>query len=105
MSVGEVAGAKDSKFRMLRALKKLDRSSNFAASPMKRARGKLKFLPKDTSKDVYPGPAKMFRQAQPVPLVVVSNSAAGFGKMPFIHCCLDGLAIAPPEYLKGMSGQ
>jgi len=58
MSVGEVAGAKLSRFRMLNALKKLLRNSSLAFSPSQREFGNKKFFPKDKSSWVNPGPRK-----------------------------------------------
>src|SRR5260370_11191884 len=97
MSVGVVAGIRGVRFRMLKALKKFARNPSFAPSPMSRIAGNWKSLPKDKSTDVDPGPVKMLRHRHPGPRVVTSNSVAGLGKMPLIHCCLLGLLIAPPK--------
>src|SRR5215831_11160865 len=111
ISVGAVAGARDSRFKMLSALKKLLRNSNLAFSPRTRELGRLKFFPKDKSSWVNPGPLKMLRQRQPGPcdaggtVVEPGKLAAIFGKTPFCQSCLDGFAIFPPAYVIGMSGQ
>src|SRR5215472_6333326 len=100
MSVGEVAGAKLWKFRMLNALKKLLRNSSLAFSPRAREFGRLKFFPKERSTWVNPGPSKMLRQRQPGPKVpggtgfaALGKLAAGFGNTPFCQSCFEGLAI------------
>src|SRR5882724_1238100 len=98
MSVAEVAGINGARFRMFSTLKKFARMASFDPSPRNAALGKKKSLPSVRSTDVYPGPVNMLRQRQPGPRVAVSNSAAGFGKIPLTHCCLVGFEIAPPKY-------
>src|SRR6266436_7462094 len=103
MSVGELAGANDSRFSMFRALKKLLRNSSLAFSPSTREFGSRKFFPKDKSSWVNPGPVKILRQRQPGPKVPGGIGFAAFGKLaailgktPFCQFCLDGCAILPP---------
>src|ERR1700686_4552209 len=81
ISVGAVAGARDSRLRILKALKKLARSSRPAFSPKMREAGNLKFLPKDKSMAVEPGPVKMLRQRQPGPKVPGGTGFAAPGKL------------------------
>src|ERR1041385_3376015 len=97
ISVGWVAGMNGVKFRILKTLKKLARIASLESSPRNATLGIAKSLPMVRSTDVYPGPLKMLRHRQPGPSVVVSNSAAGSGKIPLSHCFLLGLAIAPPK--------
>src|SRR5712691_12483272 len=110
-SVGALAGANDSRFNMLRALKKLLRNSSLAFSPSQREFGRRKFFPKERSSWVNPGPEKILRQWQPGPcdaggtVVEPGKLAAMFGKTPFCQSCFDGFAIFPPVYTIGMSGQ
>src|ERR1700733_8845691 len=91
MSVCAVAGINGVRLRMLNALKKLARIASFDPSPRKPTLGSVKSLPAVRSTDVYPGPLKMFRHRHPGPRVVISNSVAGLGNTPLIHCCLLGL--------------
>src|SRR6267154_4028979 len=99
MSVGDVAGANDSRFKMLKALKKLLRNSSLAFSPSTRELGIRKFFPKDRSSWVNPGPSKILRQWQPGPcdaggmVVEPGKLAAMLGKIPFCQSCFDGCVI------------
>src|SRR6516162_8380053 len=101
-SVGAVAGARDSRFRMLRALKKLLRNSSLAFSPRKGEFGRLKFFPKEESSCVNPGPTKMLRHRQPGPceaggtVVEPGKLLAMLGNTPFCQSCFHGFAILPP---------
>jgi len=87
---------------MLNALKRLARNSNFAASP-ECACANPKNL---ASREVDVGVArscKILRQRQPTSRLYV-ELRGGLGKIPLIHCCFEGLEIAPPLYANGRSG-
>src|SRR5665213_683768 len=105
MSVGAVAGRSGVKFKVLKTLNMLARMASIEPVPKNLISGNTKSLPRVTSTEVYPGPVNIFRQRQPGPSVVVSNSVFGLGKIPLTHCFLVGLVIAPPLYANGISGQ
>src|SRR5260370_23846185 len=109
MSVGDVAGANDSRFKILKALKKLLRNSSLAFSPSTREFGIRKFFPKDRSSWVNPGPSKILRQWQPGPcdaggmVVERGKLAAMLGKIPVYPSCFAGCAGLRAALIIGLS--
>src|SRR2546422_173385 len=93
-SVGAVAGARVSRFRMLNALKKLLRNSSLAFSPSTREFGRRKFLPKDKSSCESPATGDCTNQVMVVAVegqLVVAGNAEILADIEIRIAFVDGL--------------